>query len=204
MPGGSSGWGWTVPGGWSTDGWWLWAWGLLTNVFLKRSRTTANQTRRARQGLEAPFVSSSTEVAKVICSVRLSPFVSTVQCKSISPEMENSDTAGAADLWGNGNQSQPHCNLKCFLACTSPAEFPLIQTALSILRQTIGVTTACCPWLTFETSHFRDGVPGSPDRSTPSTIHLIWQSPVQLIKQCPFLIYRAQCCCRCHMLTITL
>lgn len=104
-----------------------------------------NQTGRVRQGLGALFVSSSTEVAKAICSVRLSPFVGKVWCKSISPEMENSGTAGAADLWGNGNQSQPNCNPKSFLACTSPAEFPLIWITLPTLWQTIGLTTAC--WL---------------------------------------------------------
>lgn len=57
-----------------------------------------NQTGRVQQGLGAPLVSSSTEIAKAICSGRLSPFVAKVQYKSVFPEMENSGTAGAADL----------------------------------------------------------------------------------------------------------
>lgn len=90
---------------------WLMTMGLRTiKKGLKRSQSTVNQTRGVWQGLVAPFVSSYTEVAKVICLVGLSPFVGTVRCKFISPEMENSGAAEAAGLWSNGNQSKLNCN----------------------------------------------------------------------------------------------
>lgn len=57
-----------------------------------------NQAGRVGLGLGVLFVSSSTELAKAICLVRLSPFVSKVKCKSISLETENGSTARAADL----------------------------------------------------------------------------------------------------------
>lgn len=90
---------------------WLMTMGLRTiQKGLKRSQSTVNQTIGVWQGLATPFVSSYTEMAKAIYSLVLSPFVGKVQGKFVSPEMENSSTAEAAGLWGNGNQSQLNCN----------------------------------------------------------------------------------------------
>lgn len=126
-----------------------------------------NQTGRVQQGLGAPlklqkpFAQLGYHPLRVRYDANPFPLKWKIQALlklQIHEAMETSHNQAAT---------------QCFLACSSPLELPLIWGTLPTLWQTIGLTTACSPRLTFETSNFGEGVPGSPDRSTPSTIHLI-------------------------------
>lgn len=148
-----------------------------------------HQTRGLWQGLAAPFVSSYTEAAKAICSVGLSAFVGKLRWEFISPEMENLSSAEAVGLWGNGDQSQLN---------TIPGLYQFHWVSLHLDDLLCTQLHAVRGWLLKSVISQRE-CQGVLTEALPQP-SIQYDSPGAVNQTMLFL----QCCCNCHMLTITL